>query len=308
MPSPTKPLSQTAGTERADSAVAQGYDHNHAALVNPSHGHSNPREHSNRHSPEKPGHSQGHMPQDALNHGYNNGVSSNVAQSRASHHLEGTRSYQQPEDSSLTQQGRLLEADTHIPTNLSPNNAGRNHRKVKGHSRRQDNHGRVDKRRAVPPTTLPPALPPRGKTSPDPVAQVQPQVQSVPQVQPASRVTNEVPSVPRKGDPAYYQQTQVPMTQEHVLAQQRLLSELHRAKMEQSISPMGKRGKAKLLRRQSTDDGVCTPTEAQHKILNSTQHIQAIKREDSLEASHKYQLVQEYCRQVCWRGGGTAVL
>ena len=119
---------------------------------------------------------------------------------------------------------------------------------------------------------------------------------------PPERHLENVPSVPRNSDPAYYSRTQVPMAPEHVLPhQQQVLLEQHRSRLNHlPTSPTDRtHGPMKYHRRQSSDEGVSTPTDTHQKTVNSTQHVQAIRREYSLEASLKYQQIQQYCKQVC---------
>lgn len=108
----------------------------------------------------------------------------------------------------------------------------------------------------------------------------------------------DVPHIPRKSNPAYYQQTQVPMAQECVIAPPSPLSKDSKSRPEHLVQPVERKGSIRYHRRQSSDDGMCgSPLD--QSPGNCTQPVRTIRREDSMEAGLKYQKVQEHCRQVC---------
>ena len=108
--------------------------------------------------------------------------------------------------------------------------------------------------------------------------------------------SNTVPAVPDKTDPAYYSKTNVPMTPEHILRP----TQLFPAGQLQHKSPQqSKADKAKAHHRQNSDVGLCSPLDSGSCVgAKPTQPVQAIRREDSMEANEHYIQVQQYCRQV----------
>ena len=105
--------------------------------------------------------------------------------------------------------------------------------------------------------------------------------------------TSDVPSVPRNTDPAYYCQTQVPMSKEQMLSRKPSHQQREARTKAKKYDKLTE-SSVKYHRRQSSDGSGAEEGSGTH----STQHVQAILREDSLEASHKYQAVQRYCKQV----------
>ncbi len=108
--------------------------------------------------------------------------------------------------------------------------------------------------------------------------------------------SEQVPSLPEKTDPAYYSKTNVPMTPEHILRPTHLYAP---GQLQQRTPREGRKRKVKGHHRQNSDVGACSPLDSGNGMgAKSTQPVQAIRREDSLEASQRYLLVQQYCREV----------
>ena len=99
-----------------------------------------------------------------------------------------------------------------------------------------------------------------------------------------------VPSQPWKYDPAYYSQTQLPMTDSTGVNIPQSRPKHLKGFLDEE------EGRSRRHRRQSSDYGVRSPLE--ESIGNCTQLFQVIRREDSVEASQVYHKVQLHCKQV----------